>query len=143
MRISTLLYALVAFLPAAALATGLGPPLPAPAQPDAPPALPIVGAPPVLTLTLPVPPAPEPPVTDPPIDLGEPPFDPPAGLPDLTGMVDLPPPADGVFDLAPPFGAEFPSAAVVSVRPVPEPSTVLLLAAGLIGIAINERTRRA
>jgi hypothetical protein len=147
MPILPLLCALVAFLPAAAFATGMGPPLSVPAQPDAPPTLPVIGSPPVLTLRLPLPPAPQvavlPTPTGTPIDLGEPPFDPPAGLPDLTGVVDLPPSADRVFDLAPPFGADFPSPAAASGRVVPEPTTGLLVMAGLIGLALNGRRRRS
>jgi hypothetical protein len=144
MPIRALVAALTTLVPTAALAIGMAPPLSVPAQPDAPPVMPGTGSPPVLDITLPAPlPHVEIPTGPPgiPGDLPEPPFEPPMGIPDLTGIVDLPTDAERVLALAPPFGAPFPKLSVVGLIAVPEPSTAALVALGLVGIAAGRRDR--
>ena len=104
------------------------------------------------------PPATTPPVAAPPIDVvlperparpelpveaSEGPPDPlpsaGAGIPDLVGVVSLPDGAlDHVLDVAPPFGGEHGSAGRL-VTPVPEPASGLLIASGLLAIALRRR----
>jgi len=133
MPIHALVAALTFIIPTAALALGMGPPLSVPAQPDAPP---------VLDITLPAPPPQAGIPSVPPGMPGEvtgPPFGPPKGIPDLTEIVDLPPEAERVLALAPPFGAPLPRGVAGRLTAVPEPSTAVLLVLGLIAITVGRR----
>ena len=62
-----------------------------------------------------------------------------AGIPDLVGVVDLPPGAlDHVLDQAPPFGGEHGGSRHVTA--VPEPATGALIVLGLAALAVRKRT---
>ncbi len=144
-----LLILLASSPPAGAFAIGLGPPLATPPSPgvplgpvdiDGPPESPPVAAPPI-DLTLPIPHG-QPLVDLIAVEQGGPPDPPPpetpAGPPNLVGVVDLPDgAAEHVYDHAPPFGGALPPQAHGRVAPVPEPSTALLLVAGLTGLALR------
>jgi len=146
---SFLLLPFVLAIPATALATGA--PFATPPQPDvpvgpvdidAPPSdRPPVAAPP---LEIPRPEIPDhPDRPDLPVDVSQGPPDPlpsaDAGIPNLIGVVDLPEGAlDHVLDEAPPFGGEHGNARF-TVAAVPEPTTALLLALGLVGLAARKR----
>ena len=137
MPIHALVAALTFIIPTAALALGMGPPLSVPAQPDAPP---------VLDITLPAPPPQAGIPSVPPGMPGEvtgPPFGPPKGIPDLTEIVDLPPEAERVLALAPPFVAPLANVSAVGLAAIPEPSTASLFALGLVGMAVARRQRGA
>lgn len=143
-KLATLILVLLA--PTAALALGLGPPLPVPAAPAAPPELPPTGTPPVLELDLPMAP-PEFPFQAlgtedrvmPELPMGPPEQEPGGGIPDLSDSVSLPEGASRVPELAPPFGALLPAA--IQPAAVPEPSAVLLLAP--CAVLVSMRRRRA
>jgi hypothetical protein len=142
---SFLLVSLLLSIPAAALA---GAPFATPPQPDVPLGPPAIDGRPDST----------PPVAAPPFDFDLPShdlFDLPelpeqaqgsrpdplpsadAGIPDLIGVVDLPEGAlDHVIDQAPPFGGEHGNRFVTAV---PEPTTGVLVAFGLLAIAVRKR----
>jgi hypothetical protein len=106
-----------------------------PAEPEAPPDVPVEGAPPVLNLTLPEPRSEFADLPDAASDSG--------GPPDLTGTVDLP---DAVSPFrgkgARPFGGTPPGTSAGNSSPVPEPGTALLMMLGLGGLAVAGRARR-
>jgi hypothetical protein len=147
-----LLLPLSLVIPAAAVAAGA--PFPTPVTPDvplgpvaidAPPAeRPPVAAPPFEVVHPDVPTHPElPDLPDLPVDVPQGPPDPlpslDAGIPDLVGTVDLPDQAAGyVLDQAPPFGGEHGRNVAA---PVPEPTAGLLIASGLVAIAMRRRVR--
>jgi hypothetical protein len=150
---SLLLVSFAVVIPAGANATGFGPPLITPPSPEVP----------LGPVDIDGPPQSPPPVAAPPFDLTLPspggalgldliavehggPPDPlppqgtPAGPPDLVGVVELPDGAvDHVVDHAPPFGGDLPPQAHSSVAPIPEPSSALLVLAGLTGLALRRR----
>ena len=141
------LVALSLAIPVAAFAAA---PFETPPQPNVPVGPPSIEHPPVTT----------PPVTAPPFDFDLPtpqtarpdlPFDLPqgppsplpndgAGIPDLVGVVDLPPGAlEHVLDQAPPFGGQHGSAGF-QLNAVPEPATGALIVLGLAALAVRKRT---
>jgi len=142
-------FAICLFLPLAAAAVPLGPPLDTPPVPDVPLGPVEVGAPPdgrpvaapPVDLSLPErPELPERPglpdvvPQDAPIEVPMPSL--PGSIPDLTGVVDLPDGALAVFDHAPPFGG---TPGRGSVSAVPEPGTAALLALGVAALAAARR----
>lgn len=134
-------------IPAAALAAA---PFATPPQPsvplgpptiEGPPEAPPVSAPP-FAFEIPAPHS-RPELPDLPVDVPQGPPSPlpseGAGIPDLVGVVDLPPGAlEHVLDEAPPFGGEHGSAGF-TVTAVPEPATGALIALGLAALAFRKR----
>jgi hypothetical protein len=130
------LVALSLAIPVASLAAA---PFETPPQPNVPLGPPAFEAPPQ-----------GPPVSAPPFDFGRPdlpngsPIPLPgegSGIPDLVGVVDLPPGAlEHVLDQAPPFGGEHGSAGF-QLNAVPEPATGALIVLGLAALAARKRTR--
>jgi hypothetical protein len=145
-RSSFLLTLSLLAIPAAALAAA---PFATPPQPDAPLGPPSIDGRPTTTPPVAAPPFDFDLPTPPDASLSHPEFDVPqgppdplpsadAGIPDLTGIVDLP---DGALDHvaeAPPFGGEH-GGASFSLVSVPEPATGTLIVLGLAGLAMRKR----
>jgi len=149
-RSSFLLVSFLLAIPAAALA---GAPFATPPQPDVPLGPPSIEHPPATTPPVAAPPfdfevpshPPDASVPDLPFDVPQGPPDPlpsvDAGIPALTGIVDLPDGAlDHVLDQAPPFGGDHGGSGLsFRLAIVPEPTTGFLVGLGLAVLGLRKR----
>jgi hypothetical protein len=136
MSIRPIVALLALIVPAVAVSAGLALPLAVSAKSAGPRTPPVMAPPPELDAR-------------PPVSFADADWHPgyrfgrPRGVPDLTGLVDLPANTASVLSTPPPTGAAFSSSAMEVPQVVPEPDTGALVALGLTALVWRSRGPRA